>query len=1239
MALTKQQVSVNFQKGLDTKSDPWQVPIGNFLELENSVFTKQGLLQKREGFAQISSISDNTVSTITTYKEELTALGNSLYAYNQPSQSFLNKGQFYSMGVETQTLVSNNSDLHQIDIVTSPNGLTCAVWWESINPTINEFYFSVSDSSTGQTLLNPTTITPLAGTVYGTAKVFYLNNNFVIIFPEENGGSQSLNYFSVNCSTLAISATSILANIYTPYPATPTIPNYFRPSLGVYGMSWDAVSVGNQIHVGYNRGANGFHVSIIKQDLTVSVTVQIDNTILCSAVGAMTDGNSSYFAYLNSVTGFGNIVGITGATNVPVALWAPQPFFDFSLEVDKYLWNITGSVVSGVITVIYERAYAYPYFINTIYNSLPNYSNQLYKRDCTTAGVVSAAPTSPFVLGAGLNSKSFVINNEIYFSTAYSFGNGVGGAGAVQTKQACYFLNDINGKVLTQLQYGNGAGYNTTGISNVAVTEFTCTTTNGSNVITNINNTANIQVGQRIICNNLPLAACYVVSIDSSNSITVSRVATATGSTKLTIPTVKLAYLYQAVAQSFGGGLVFGLRGAGVADIEFFKPEIKAVEAGEVLNVASGFLWNYDGLNVNENNFFLFPDSLFVKGVPNLYLTASTTSGSNIITVSGVNGLKVGQIVTGSGIPTGSKIIQIIPATFSVYLSNNAYATAVGVSIVVSGGLSVGTYLYQSTYEFVDNQSNSIKSSPSPDFSYEIFNTSVFTANVALSTTLTNCSTLNDLQIGQVISGAGIPTGTYITGLDGSDPSNLRVNIDQLPTIPGVAVAITTTPVTQTEIYFPTLRLSYKTSLTINIYRSGVDGVFEQIVPVREPIENDPTVNYLYFQDVFSDADIAGNNPLYTNGDILANIATPPCSDLAVFDGRLWLIDSEDGELVWYTKPLVQDEPVEFSDTSSIYLGGFQSPQGVTGRVQALTVMDDKLIIFKRNSIYYINGSGPDSTGANSQYSEPILITGTVGCISPSSVTYNPLGIVFQSDKGIWILGRDLSTNYFGAPVESLTQNAFVTSAQLIPATNQSRFSLSSGIMLMYDYFYGQWGTFTGIPNISTTIYEGKHTFLDQYGRICQQTPNTYLDISNPVQMKFLTNWFSLAGIQGYQRAYFMFLLGKYYSPHKLNVELAYDFDPGFTQSTLITPNNYASVYGSDPFYGSSEVFGGASQVEKWRIMLTKQKCDSVQMKVSEIFDASYGVQAGQGLTLSGMNFIIGVKKGYGPISQFNTAG
>lgn len=1318
MPLQKQQVAVNFQKGLDTKSDPWQVPLGNFLELQNSVFTKQGLLQKRNGFKQISSLNDTSVSTITTFNNELTAIGNSLYAYNQPNQNFVNKGIFYPVEFRGKNLIANNSDIKQIDMATSPNGLTCAVWWESINPTTHSFKYSVIDTSSQQSIINPTNIVPTAGAVSGVPKVFYVNGNFVVIFPKESAGVQQLQYFYINCSSLSVSSSAVLTNLYTPNPNAP----WYTTTLS--GLSWDAVVVGNQIHVGYNRGANGFHVSIIKSDLTVSVTVQIDATTTPSSVGAMTDGSFSYFAYENYSTRLGKIVGVNGVTGVPVLKFAPQNFFDFTASIElysEYVPNITGSVIGNTITVVYEQPKIYGYFPNPYQ---PVFTNQIYKRTCTTAGVVGAAPINSFIKGVGLSSKSFVMNNEMFFCTTYSYGNGILGEYSVFTNQPCYFVNDINGKVLSQFSYRNGAGYNGYGLPNVSITSFYGSTIAGSNQVTNIDDTNLLYVGQRLISTSFPVADCYIKSIESSSTITLSRIATATANGVLFAdPTVNFPYLYQAVSQSFGGSatgepVVFGLSGAKIAELELYKPQIKSVEAAKNLNIASGFLWNYDGFSATENNFFLHPDSIYVTGSPividtacnttlnsplvkvtstaNLAVgqfvsgpgisggisyskTGNTTAGSYIVGNINTDNLEAGQFVSGAGIYAGTKIVSISQTGLTITLSNpvtatgiavaltittgcrivaivdatnvyiniSATATAAGVTLSFFGGLSAGNYFYSVTYESVDNQGNITRSTPSIPFEFTVKPSATITATLTVvggdgKLSALSSSDFAKLQVGQMVSGVGITNpNTYITQLNSTDPSNLYALINQPPAIPGVGVTITLTAVTQSKINIPTLRLSYKENVNINIYKAATltGGIPQQIIPVRTPLKNNPLVDYVTYIDPTLNEDITANNILYTNGGILDNEPPPPCSDLTIFNDRLWLIDSENGSKLWFSKPLVEGSSVEMSSLETIYVSGLLSEQSDVEGLSAITIMDDKLIIFKGNSIYYLNGTGPDSTGANSQYSDPIFITGTVGCLGPSSITYNPMGVIFQSNKGIWILDRNLGTNYFGAPVERYTENALITSAKLIPNTNQSRFSLNSGTMLMYDYFYGQWGTFVGIPNISTCVYNNLHTFLDQYGRICQETPNTYLDVLNPVLMSFTTSWFALAGIQGFERAYFLFLLGKYYSPHKLNVELAYDFNSGYTQSTVITPDNYATVYGTDPFYGSSEFWGGPTQVEKWRIMLEKQKCDTVQIKISEIYDASYGVTAGAGLTLSGMNFIIGVKKGYGTISQFNTAG
>lgn len=58
-------------------------------------------------------------------------------------------------------------------------------------------------------------------------------------------------------------------------------------------------------------------------------------------------------------------------------------------------------------------------------------------------------------------------------------------------------------------------------------------------------------------------------------------------------------------------------------------------------------------------------------------------------------------------------------------------------------------------------------------------------------------------------------------------------------------------------------------------------------------------------------------------------------------------------------------------------------------------------------------------------------------------------------------------------------------------------------------------GTFTNIPTISATLYEGMHTYLNTYGQIFQETQDTYLDGTSPVLISFRTGWFNMAGLQG----------------------------------------------------------------------------------------------------------------------------
>jgi hypothetical protein len=443
----------------------------------------------------------------------------------------------------------------------------------------------------------------------------------------------------------------------------------------------------------------------------------------------------------------------------------------------------------------------------------------------------------------------------------------------------------------------------------------------------------------------------------------------------------------------------------------------------------------------------------------------------------------------------------------------------------------------------------------------------------------------------------------------------------------------------------PTLRLTYKqptpeataagapTTNPVRIvgYRWSVQQqVYYQFTSLTDPIINDPTVDSVTITDTLADASILGNVILYTTGGVIEDIAAPASIASALFDNRLWLVDAEDQNLLWYSKQVIEAVPVEMSDLLTIYVAPTSGAQGSTGPVAALSAMDDKLLIFKKDAIYYINGIGPDNTGANSSYSDAIFITATVGTVIPNSIVLMPNGLMFQSDKGIWLLGRDLSTTYIGSPVEAFNNNV-ILSAKAIPATNQVRFILDNSTTLMYDYFQGQWGTHSNVLGISSTLYQGLHTYLNSSGQVYQETPGIFTDGSEPVLLSLTTAWINVAGLQGFERFYFGYLLGTYFTPFTLDLNIAYNYQNGSQQNIKISPDNYAPAWGGEALWGSGGPWGGSSSgnVFEARFFPQVQKCSSFQITIQEVYDASLGAPAGQGLSLSGLALVVGSKRGF----------
>lgn len=1005
--LPKQNLEINFSQGLDTKTDPFQVSPGKFLDLENSIFTKGGLLKKRNGFGALTALPDDTALTATTYFGNLLAIGNSMQALSANTGQWYDKGDIEPLQLSVAPAVRTNSSQSTVDVAVASNGLACAVWYDANTNS----YYQIVDSATGEIIVQAVQLPATAV----MARAFALGRYFIITFLATVAASPHLRYIAIPIQT----------------PATPSSAVDISTDVLSITTGYDGVVANNSLFLAWNGDDVGGAIRL----------AYLTSTLVQSSTETLPGYDAPKISIAADTTGSTPVIWLTfwdsvlqdyfhaAYSQILVSILAPVTNVSSATEPVA----LTSSAANGSVTMFAQ-------FANTLSGSSAR-CDYIVSQSCSIAGVFGTLVN--FKLSVGLASKPFYVEStdKTYILTTYR-----------GPYQPTYFLLDTSANIVAKLAYANGAGY----------------------------------------------AATQVLPSANVNGDTVT-----------------IGYLYknliapinktQQAAAPIPG--IYTQTGINLATFDFNEP-MTPVELGNDLHLSGGQLWMYDGVTPVEHSFHLWPENL----------SSSTAT--------------------------------------------------------IGGDMTAQVYYYVATYEWTDAQGNIHRSAPSLPFKVDI----------SASGTSTNTITLNVPYL-------------KMTGKGGKNPAR------------------------------------------IVIYRwSTAQQVYYQITSISSPTANNTTtfsfqVGYV---DTVADSTILGNTVLYTTGGVIENIAAPAVTTITPYRSRLFAISAENEDLLLYSKQTVQSTPVEMSDLLTLYVSPTIGAQGNTGPMKCIVAMDDKLIITKRNALYYLVGNGPDITGNNNDYNDPVFITSTVGCENPRSIVQTPQGIMFQSDKGIWLLGRDLSTSYIGAPVEDYN-DATVVSALTIPGTNQVRFTLDSGVTLTYDYYFGQWSTFVGIPGIASCLYQNLHTYINDAGQVYKETPDSYLDGSNPVLMKFRTSWFHLAGLQGYQRAYFFYLLGTYKSPHKLNMQIAYDYNSSPAQADLIEPDNFTGVYGDETIYGGGS-YGGSS-LEQWSVSFEQQKCQSFQIIAQEVFDPTIGVGAGEGLSMSGLNLVVGVKKPWKPQAAAKSVG
>lgn len=354
---------------------------------------------------------------------------------------------------------------------------------------------------------------------------------------------------------------------------------------------------------------------------------------------------------------------------------------------------------------------------------------------------------------------------------------------------------------------------------------------------------------------------------------------------------------------------------------------------------------------------------------------------------------------------------------------------------------------------------------------------------------------------------------------------------------------------------------------------------------------------------------------LYTTGGVLDNATNiGACSSVWFFKERLCANAGDDPQAVVYSKTNVTGEPVNFAEELNFRVDADKEA------VAAGSTMDDKMVICKKDKIYIMGGDGANDLGQNSTFQPPMLIAADVGCAIPNSMVLYSNGIIFSSSKGIYNLGRDLSVSYIGDKVEDY--NSFrVGSGVLMENQNEIRFVLQDSTTgLVYNYYFNRWDFFSNYQADSAAIWQDTFVLARASGKVFVENSATYYDTdsgTSSYNVYVETPWLKLKGIQDFQRIYSLMILGEYFTPHTMQVQLYFNYI-----STVVDTFSFDSAVAvENPPY-------------QFEAFPTLQKCQSIKIAIT--ITPSTGTQ--KAVTLNEIGAVVGLKRGLNKIPAIKRA-
>lgn len=381
----------------------------------------------------------------------------------------------------------------------------------------------------------------------------------------------------------------------------------------------------------------------------------------------------------------------------------------------------------------------------------------------------------------------------------------------------------------------------------------------------------------------------------------------------------------------------------------------------------------------------------------------------------------------------------------------------------------------------------------------------------------------------------------------------------------------------------------------IKVYRTQVGGtVFNQLSSSDQPSSgNFVTGLTTTVGDAAADTAIVGNALLYGDGsdgtapgNILDNLCAPAFQAVLVHQNRIFGVD---GPRIWPSKALTSGEGSGFNEATA-----FSVDDG-PGPVVALASLDDKLILFKGDRLFYMTGLGPADNGTGNDFTPPQRIASDVGAIDWRGVLSTPQGVYFMSPAGRRLLTRDLQVVPVPVIEDFDTTYPKTTGAVLHPTGGRMIFTQTTndtatprvGVFPLHDYVsescwtIGQFND--GVGNVAhgfvsavvasaqvsagpPAVVQPTLHLLRADGTVMRESTTSFLDLPTLggatvfYSGRWTSQWLKSDGLQGWSTWRLLRLTLKPVDPAALLIAVSYDYKPAGVQVVNVTAAQVAAA-------------------------------------------------------------------------------